>query len=135
MRLSKILLFFSFFSSCKHLKKDNEFYFNKAYLSANFKGNEGIIISCIRCDCITKFINSYSTYSKATAILADTNCVKLPTSKIAFISQAKIDSVFERNFNAILFKNLNNSKKFHYLILKTEDSERFSEIVNSFFYR
>ncbi len=132
---NKILIVSCFFiQSCVCNKKNktaNE-EFRVQILNNYCKTEKGILISCFRCSCVTSFIQSYIDKGGKINLYADTSCFNSKSKNVLFLSQKVLDSVYETNYNAIVYKNLNKGKKFKYLLLKTEDSENFSKIINEF---
>jgi hypothetical protein len=66
-------------------------------------------------------------------VYGDSSCVLEKPPRFHDISQKIIDDIYERNYNAILFKNVKSALNFEYKILATEDSEEFTKIFNNFF--
>ncbi len=95
----------------------------------------GLITSCIRCSCIDDIISSnefITLFSDKIPIYADSNCFKPKgNQKVIHISQSLVDSVYEKNFNLILFKY--EKDKLMVRILKTKEADKFGKIFIQFF--
>ncbi|MBA3603880.1 MAG: hypothetical protein H0W50_09645 [Parachlamydiaceae bacterium] len=65
-------------------------------------------------------------------VYGDSGCIKQKAPRFINMSQSTIDSIYERNYNAILFKDL-KAGDFEYKVLKTEDAENFQSILIKFF--
>jgi hypothetical protein len=116
--------------ACKHSKLR----INKSLLLEYAGAEKGIIVSCIRCTCIDEIMAGYKKeiLGLGVAVFADTTCVsQVSDIKYTYLSQSKIDSLYLRNYNMILF-DISNGKNDYYLI-KTEESNNFKSIVGDFF--
>lgn len=110
--------------------------FNSELLKKNTNSDEGIIVSCIRCNCVIEELTDYYKSNKniesKIQLYADTNCLKpFSKKKINFLSQKVLDSVYEKNYNLILFKR--DRDKYDYKLVKTEDALKFMQIAKAFF--
>jgi len=97
--------------------------------------SKGIILSCIRCGCmevlLTEYVHKYGF--NTLPLYTDTNC--LPAASILkrcnYLSQQKLDSLYEQNYNIILFKK--RSGKMYYRVMNTNEVMSFKKIKEGFF--
>ncbi len=107
--------------------------FDKEMLRRYCHENSGIILSCIHCGCIRTFASDYLKGKETIALYGDTLCFPNKSSNFFVLKQAVLDSVYERNYNAILYKNLHQGDLFQVRILKNGESKEFQKIVKRFF--
>jgi hypothetical protein len=109
--------------------------FKTEILKRYSKGDSGIIISCFNCKCSIDFMTFYLGRHFENPVFMDTNCIQLRPKGVSYnhIDTKMIDSIFERNYNVILFKNLNRPDSFSFEILKSEEYKDFMKITNKFF--
>jgi ribonuclease HI len=104
-------------------------------LSKTCASDKGIIISCTRCSCINEDLKDYLVKGKDAnniTIYGDSNCVrKILLTHANHIKQSTIDSIYESNYNLMLYKKRGSSVKFK--LIKTEESENLVKIADSFF--
>ncbi len=101
----------------------------------NLTSDKGIILSFNYCGCVTSFLNSVNFKEQKNLgirIYADSNYFG-STNKFRYehIEQKVIDSIYEDNYNAILYRYDNGQLRTK--LLKTEDNSSFMEIMNNFF--
>jgi hypothetical protein len=108
---------------------------NTDVLSQDCAADKGIIISCTRCSCIKEDLKDYLVKGKDAkniTIYSDSNCVRgITQAKTNHIEQSSIDSIYESNYNLMLYKKQNSSIKFK--LIKTEESKDLLQIADSFF--
>lgn len=134
--LNYFLLVICLFSACKAPSTQTSAQFHSEILKYYAHTDSGIIISCFNCSCIVDFLKTYYSRHQSPELLIDTTCSNLKINKnitYANLPQKILDSIYERNYNAILFKNLYSKKGFVFKILKTEDYKNYERIVNKFF--
>ncbi len=120
-----------FLTSC-NVKKN--LILNTSFAKSSFQNMErGIIISCTRCSCVDEYFtdeNLKQILSKKITVLCDTSCLDMSKQKyVIHYSQLSLDSLWEMNYNVILFKKKENY--YGFLNLKTGDN--FDEKINTFF--
>lgn len=93
---------------------------------------EGVIISCTRCGCIDKTMKTFKRTRKGIAILADTSCFSGMEYDVNFLSQDRLDSIFPRNYNIILFR-WNSKGRFFYRLIETREAYDLADISERFF--
>lgn len=99
--------------------------------------SKGIIISCIRCSCIdidfNRLIDSKDSVLRDLTVYGDTSCFK-PKGLFSFyqLNQKSIDSIYKRNYNAILFKKRAWGVDFR-IIKSGQESFEMKKIIKSFF--
>ncbi|MCP9752745.1 hypothetical protein [Ferruginibacter sp. HRS2-29] len=96
------------------------------------KYSHGMIISCFRCSCIDNYLTKerISFFNqKGIVILADTGCVLAGAANTIYFPQKDLDSLWERNYNVLLFKKQHDEYIFDHL--KTEYD--LSKKTKSFF--
>jgi hypothetical protein len=132
---SFVLLFLSSIN-CKTYKNRNPEFdkFKTDVLAKNVDTDRGIIISCFRCSCIDNFMKEFIQQQISIPVYSDTNCFKQNVLQIHYLPQKITDSIYDRNYNAILFKKLSNGN-FECRILTTDESKKFGEIGENFFKR
>lgn len=95
----------------------------------------GIIISCTRCSCIQEDLAAFLSDGPPMTSLqlyGDTNCVKNSVySNLRHLSQQTLDSIYEKNYNLLLFRKENLKVKVK--LLKTEESSELKRIAGEFF--
>lgn len=102
-------------------------------LSTKYKADKVIIVSCYRCACIDEELNEIfatdSNLIKDYTILADTNCYKKSQRKfdVSFIAQAAIDSLYQENYNLLIFNPTKNGGKV--VITKTSDVKKIKQLL------
>lgn len=108
---------------------------NKIVFLEHIKSEKSIILSCTHCSCVTSFLNSidfYNDKSNSIIIYADSNCIGTQNKfQYKQLNQSVIDSIFENNYNIILFKKA--GRKINKILLKTEQSNDFNSIFKKFF--
>jgi hypothetical protein len=135
MKYFSICLALSLQLSCTNSKKvrlNEDVQFSEEVLVKNISTDSGVVISCFRCSCIDNLMAEYVTQGVTIPVYADTNCFQLRPIHFFCLSQKLIDSLSQRNYNAILFKKTLDSK-YKFEILKTDDSKKFGKIIRNFF--
>jgi hypothetical protein len=91
------------------------------FFLANY--SKGMIISCYRCGCIDDYLNIARVDSfrkKGIIIFSDSTCrLKIPKGVVMNFQQKDLDSIWELNYNVLLFKKDNAGYEFSNL--KNED--------------
>ncbi len=133
--MKSLKLFFTTFiftniSSCSNSE------FNFDLLKNNINSEEGIIVSCIRCTCVVEELDSYylvnDNFVTKVPLYADTNCLQpFLKKKINHLNQRVLDSIYEKNYNLILFKR--EGSTYNFKLVKTEDAIKFPQIAKAFF--
>ena len=125
------VIFFLLFFSCNNTTEK----FDVNIFSQYINSNKAIVVSCIRCECIMDFVKNRSkefSDKYGVKMYADSSCHdKEDITGFLNIQQNVIDSIYERNYNLILFKKVNG--KVQMRVLKTEESKHYYEISNNFF--
>ncbi len=107
--------------------------FNSKLLHERVGGeNRGIIISCVRCECMIQALHDNNGVIDGISLFGDQLCLARNTFNIKTLSQKTLDTIFEKNYNIILF-NFNTNNTFRYRLIKTEESLKFREILKDFF--
>ena len=121
--------------SCVSPKKEKASEFNAGLLKQYTNADSGIIISCFRCSCIIDFAEFYYSRHRTPVLILDTACASVSAKGIVLVHmpQKILDSIYENNYNAILFKHLHSTTDFEYKLLKTEDHESYMKITKKFF--
>ena len=125
------IIFFFLISSCnKKTEKIDTNIFNY-YINSN----KAIVLSCIKCGCIMDFVKNKSQDFVAkygVKLYADFSCNdKSDINGFLNIQQNIIDSIYDRNYNLLLFRKVNDRVQMR--VLRTEESEHFYEIASDFF--
>lgn len=108
--------------------------FNKLLLEKNLgDAKQGVIISCIRCNCVLSDLEKVVKQNKGVNLYGDTNCIS-PISglDVRFLAQRTLDSIYDKNYNIILFK-WNRHSKFLFKLVETNKSPDIQDIAKSFF--
>lgn len=92
---------------------------------------KGIMVSCFKCSWIDPLLGALAAQKVSIAVAGDSLCLKRYKGHFVHVSQSLIDSIYERNYNAILFRKKHGDYEF--LLLKTEDAGRFEKIGTAFF--
>ena len=107
--------------------------FNSKLLHERVRGeNKGIIISCVRCECMMQALSENNNVIDGISLFGDPLCLSRNTLNFKTLSQKSLDSIFEKNYNIILF-NFDTNNKFRYKLIRTEESLKFQEILKDFF--
>ncbi len=64
-------------------------------------------------------------------VYADSTCFKGKPARMSHLGQPVIDSIYEENYNAILFRK--KGEGYEFKILRTEDADKFAGIGEEFF--
>lgn len=133
-KLKMVILYFFILiglKSCVPAKED----INTKVFNRNIKSEKSVILSCYHCSCVTSFLDSIDfdlKKYKSISVYTDTNCTSNKYRfKHSHLDQKILDSIFEDNYNAILFYKRNS--KIDMLLLKTEQSKNFKMIFDNFF--
>lgn len=105
------------------------------YLLKNKVGDteKGVIISCFRCNCVTTELKKIYRLNPTLKLYGDSNCVNLTDfPELIQLPQTLLDSIYERNFNLILFKRTTKSR-FSFEIVQTKESLQLQKKISGFF--
>lgn len=96
---------------------------------------KGIIMSCVRCGCMDEALLKFYKDPKrinSFPLFIDSNCAP-HNIKVRYqnLPQKQLDSLFEDNFNLILYKT--SGKKVILRVIQTSEAPIFPDIVDSFF--
>jgi hypothetical protein len=119
-------------NSCDTTKKVP---FHKEAVVKNIPTQKSILLSCYRCGCVTSALQSFAAIpdpKREITIYADSAC-GMDNRGIPFtqLSQRIIDSIYLRNYNAILVYQ--KGKDIRWRLLTTDESEDFLNITRKFF--
>lgn len=96
---------------------------------------KGIILSCVRCGCMEKLLEEYVTkYGfSVLPVYTDTNCLERSSvlKNSIHLSQSKLDSLYQENYNIILFKK--KLGKIEYRVINTDELLLFKKTREEFF--
>lgn len=104
-------------------------------LAQRFEAQKGIIVSCIRCSCVSEDLKDYLVNGNNThyiTIYGDSACVKnILLTRPVHIKQSLIDSIYEANYNLMLYKKEKSSVRFR--LIPTEQCDYLTKIADDFF--
>jgi hypothetical protein len=109
---------------------------NSDFIKDKLGENPQIYISCIRCQCVIdeliKIKHDLPQLLTNYVIYADTTCLNNSelSSIVKHSSQYTLDSIYDENYNIMLFKK--NSSSIKSQLIKTEQSENLSKILKEF---
>lgn len=129
------LFFCAFAIGCNSMKQTPKHLINYSTLKATLAQDNGMIISCNRCGCIDRFLDTY-TLNISLNIYVDSNCSNLNRHSGKFyhqLSQGKLDSIYQENYNAIFYKNLFDSIKFEIIQVPTGTYKDIKKLADNFF--
>ena len=129
MKSINVIILFILLSGCSGTSK-----FDSDLLAKRLqKKHKGLIISCIKCNCILEAFNENRDLLKDITIYGDSLCIpKQNFVQFSNLTQGTLDSVYEKNYNVILFK-FGSNNNFKYKLIKTEETMKFKKIVFNFF--
>ena len=134
MKSYKMFCILLLFTSCSYKSKTpDKGLFHRESLMRSVPSNGGMIISCFRCGCIDNFVAALIKQKIPVPVYGDSSCVKERPLNFRHLSQNLIDTIYERNYNAILFKQVKSADQFEYKVLANEDADDFLKIFNKFF--
>jgi hypothetical protein len=135
MRLTSVFLILIILS-CRNVVKSREIVINQSVAMDIYKDKPVLLISCVKCGCFLDILSKPSDALVSTLsryeILADSNCIsksKLPV-QVGYISQTKIDNLFEDNYNLIVLSKRDNV--FKSKLIETEGSPYLNKILSAF---
>lgn len=132
MRFLSCALILLLFSGCWSAGKTKTHgSFDQQVLARHTNSNKGLIISCYRCSCIDEFMSVFARQGVQIQVFADSTCFKGKPARLSHLDQLVIDSLYEENYNAILFRKKGGGYEFK--ILRTEDADNFAGIGEEFF--
>lgn len=97
--------------------------------------DQGIIVSCNQCHCILDFMEKYCP-EPGSVIIYDSNCInlrRLPNLQYVQLNSSKLDTLYDRNYNALLFKGLNDSVTFRTYQLSSSTYQELEKSAHDFF--
>jgi len=93
---------------------------------------KGIIVSCLRCNCVMQAIDmNLSKITKPGIPLFGSKACISDSLNFRHIDQASVDSFYSKNYNLMLFKK--KGARYKVKLLKTEEAASFSKILDDFF--
>lgn len=106
MKHFSMCLMLTVFFGCSGKKKvcTENVSLNDSILSRRLATDKGVIVSCYRCTCIDRFMDQFVKKGIDIPVYGDTSCLKQRPLNFYLISQKLIDTLYQRNYNAILFK-------------------------------
>lgn len=124
-----ILAISFFLSSCT---KNSSF--KKDLLQSRTDDNKkGLIISCIRCNCVLTDLEKFSIKHKDVMMFGDTNCIAPVKSYILHhLPQPALDSIYKENYNLILFR-WKGDKSLRWRLIQTKESLELEKLTDEFF--
>lgn len=136
MKFHKLMYVFLFLiQACTVPSKKHFFEIENDLFKNTINSKSGIIISCFNCSCVPDFFDFYYSTESEPIVYFDTACISFRPKKGQYIHlpQAKLDQIYERNYNAILFKKKYFQDEFEFRLLKTEEHKKYMKICRQFF--
>jgi len=94
---------------------------------------QGILLSCTYCGCVVNALRKEKELLAPGPVFASSRCITAKDSiNITELSQASLDSVYEENYNIILFKRTAGDQ-YTFRLIQTKEALRLREIAIAFF--
>lgn len=129
--ISAIISILLLITTCKAKIK-----FNQAFFDKKISADKGVIISCVKCDCVDETLNKArmkGELGKTFQVYADPKCTTdlqgIPTIDI---SAQTLDSMSREFFNIVLFRRTKTGSV-DFRILETKEMTDFDSIATLFF--